>query len=159
MRELLFQEREVGGDFHSGSEVSPEGAGLQRGEEGVQFGQVGALARLLLFDGVDDGGEAVLELQGRPWTWKTLEFHAGKVGDSSRGGEIPEAAVLGHEPHETGRHTPGLRLLGSRRNAVQGFLEIDSVMCTTPDCRSADFSALANQEIAILEFELFAIRF
>ena len=29
VRELLFQEREVLRDFHSGSEVSPEGAGLQ----------------------------------------------------------------------------------------------------------------------------------
>ena len=38
VRELLFQEREVLRDFHSGSEVSPEGAGLQGGEEGVQFG-------------------------------------------------------------------------------------------------------------------------
>ena len=55
VRELLFQEREVFRDFHSGSEVSPEGAGLQGGEEGVEFGQVGALAGLLLFDGFDDG--------------------------------------------------------------------------------------------------------
>ena len=42
---------------------------------------------------------------------------------------------------------------------MQGFLEIDTVMCTLPDCRSADFSALADQEITILEFELFAIGF
>ena len=61
MRELLFQEREVGGDFHRGSEVSPEGAGLQGGEEGVEFGQVGALAGLLAFDGLGDGGETPLE--------------------------------------------------------------------------------------------------
>ena len=64
VRELLFQEREVGGDFHSGSEVSSEGAGLQGGEEGVEFGQMGALAGLLLFDGFDDCGEAVLEVDG-----------------------------------------------------------------------------------------------
>ena len=38
MRELLLQEREVGGDCHGGSEVSPEGTDLQRGEEGVEFG-------------------------------------------------------------------------------------------------------------------------
>ena len=50
MRELLLQEREVGGDFHSGSEVSPEGTGLQGGEEGVEFGEVGALPSFLLFD-------------------------------------------------------------------------------------------------------------
>ena len=48
---------------HSGSELSPEGAGLQRGEEGVEFGEVGALAGLLLLDGFDDGGEAVLEVE------------------------------------------------------------------------------------------------
>ena len=65
VRELLFQEREVCGDLHGGSEVSPEGAGLQGGEEGVEFGEVGALAGFLLFDGFDDGGEAVLEVEGR----------------------------------------------------------------------------------------------
>ena len=36
--ELLFQEREVGRDLHPGSEVPAEGAGLQGGEEGVEFG-------------------------------------------------------------------------------------------------------------------------
>ena len=61
VRELLFQKREVLGDVHSGSEVSPEGAGLQGGEEGVEFGQMGALAILLVFHGFGDGGEAVLE--------------------------------------------------------------------------------------------------
>ena len=65
VRELLFQEREVGGDFHSGSELSPEGAGLQGGEEGVEFSQVGALAGLLLLDGFDNGGEVVLEVEER----------------------------------------------------------------------------------------------
>ena len=64
MRELLLQEREVGGDFHGGSEVSPEGAGLQGGEEGVEFGEVGALAGPSVFDGFDDVGEAVLEVEG-----------------------------------------------------------------------------------------------
>ena len=64
VRELLFQKREVLGDFHSGSEVSPEGAGLQGGEEGVEFGEVGSLAGLLVFDGFDDGGEAMLEVDG-----------------------------------------------------------------------------------------------
>ena len=63
VRELLFQEREVLGDFHSGSEVSPEGAGLQGGEEGVEFSQVGALAGHLLFDRFDDGSEAMLEVK------------------------------------------------------------------------------------------------
>ena len=63
MRELLLQEREVGGDLHGGSEVSPEGTGLQGGEEVVQFGEVGALVGLLLFDGLDDGGEPVLEIE------------------------------------------------------------------------------------------------
>ena len=65
VREFLFQEREVLGDFHNGSEVSSEGAVLQGGEEGVEFGQVGALAGLLLLDGLDDGCEAVLEVEGR----------------------------------------------------------------------------------------------
>ena len=53
VRELLFQEREVSGDFHSGSEISPEGAGLQRGEEGVEFGQMGALAALCVVRRID----------------------------------------------------------------------------------------------------------
>ena len=65
VRELLFQEREVLGDFHSGSEVSPEGTRLQRGEDGVEFGQVGALAGFLLLDGFDDCGVAVLEVRRR----------------------------------------------------------------------------------------------
>ena len=60
MRELLLQEREVGGYFHSGSEVSPEGTGLQGSEEGVEFREVGSLAGLLAFDGFDDGREAAL---------------------------------------------------------------------------------------------------
>ena len=58
VRELLFQEREVGRDLHRGSEVPTEGARLQGGEEGVEFGQVGALAGFLLLDGLDDCGEA-----------------------------------------------------------------------------------------------------
>ena len=63
VRELLFQEREVFRDFHSGSEVSPEGAGLHGSEEGVQFGQVGAVAVPLVFDGFNDDGEATLEIK------------------------------------------------------------------------------------------------
>ena len=46
VREFLFQEREIGRDLHRGSEVSPEGAGLQGGEERVEFGEVGSLAGL-----------------------------------------------------------------------------------------------------------------
>ena len=61
MREFLFQEREVGRDLHRGSEVPAEGAGLQRGEEGIEFGEVSALAGLLLIDGFKDGREATLE--------------------------------------------------------------------------------------------------
>jgi hypothetical protein len=34
---------------------------LERGEEGVQFGEVGSLAGLLLFYGFDYGGEVSLE--------------------------------------------------------------------------------------------------
>ena len=74
MRELLFQEREVGGDFHSGSEVSPEGAGLQGGEEGVEFGEVGALAGFLVFDGFDDGREAKLEVERGERTTSDFEI-------------------------------------------------------------------------------------
>ena len=51
VRELLFQEREVGRDLHRGSEVSSEGAGLQGGEERVKVCEVGSLAGLLLLDG------------------------------------------------------------------------------------------------------------
>ena len=58
MRELLLQEREVGGDFHERLRGLPaKGTGLQGGEEGVEFGEVGALAGLLAFDGFGDGGE------------------------------------------------------------------------------------------------------
>ena len=60
MRELLLQEREVGGDLHAGSEVSAEGAGLQGGEEGVELGEVNALEGLLAFNGFDDGRESAL---------------------------------------------------------------------------------------------------
>ena len=72
VRELLFQEREVFRDFHGGSEVSPEGTGLQGGEEGVEFGQVGALAGLLLLDGFDYGREAELEVE---WGQHDLHLH------------------------------------------------------------------------------------
>jgi hypothetical protein len=37
---------------------------LQGGEEGVEFVEVRALAGLLLLDGFDDGGEAVLKVDG-----------------------------------------------------------------------------------------------
>ena len=63
MRELLREEREIDGDFHGGSEVSSESARLQGGEEGVEFGLVGAMAGPLLFDRFDDGGEAKLEIE------------------------------------------------------------------------------------------------
>ena len=43
------------------SKLPAEGAVLEGGEEGVQFGEVGALRGLLALDGFDDGGEAVLE--------------------------------------------------------------------------------------------------
>ena len=38
-----------------------KGAMLEGGEEGVQFGEVGALRGLLALDGFDDGGEFLLE--------------------------------------------------------------------------------------------------
>jgi hypothetical protein len=70
-RELRLQEGEVRGEVHGaigsgpwGSELALEGAGLQGGEERVEFFEVRALAGLLLLDGFDDGGEAVLEVEG-----------------------------------------------------------------------------------------------
>jgi len=42
------------------SQVASERALLQGGEQGVEFGQVGAMAGFLLFYGFDYGGEAVL---------------------------------------------------------------------------------------------------
>ena len=42
-----------------------EGLGLQGSKEGVEFVQVGVLAGLLLLDGFDDGGKAVLEVDWR----------------------------------------------------------------------------------------------
>ncbi len=46
-------------------EFSAKGAVLKDGEEGVQFGEVGALRGLLALDGFDDGGEAALK--GNRW--------------------------------------------------------------------------------------------
>jgi len=43
------------------SEFPAEGAVLEGGEEGVQFGEVGALRGFLALDGFDDGGEFLLE--------------------------------------------------------------------------------------------------
>ena len=60
---LVLQEREVLGDLRHDSEIAVEGAGLQRCEESVEFGEVGALGGLLLFDGFGDGGEATLEVK------------------------------------------------------------------------------------------------
>lgn len=73
MGELLLQKREVLGDFHRNSEVASEGAGLQGGEEGFEFGQVCALEGLLLLDRFDDGGEAVLEVKRRQGDGKLLQ--------------------------------------------------------------------------------------
>jgi hypothetical protein len=47
------------------SQLPVEGPGLQGGEEGVQLREVGAEAGFLGFDGLDDGGEAVLEVEWR----------------------------------------------------------------------------------------------
>jgi hypothetical protein len=44
-----------------------EGAVLEGGEEGVQFGEVGALRGLLALDGFDDGGEFLLEGKRGKW--------------------------------------------------------------------------------------------
>ena len=43
------------------SNFPAEGAVLEGGEEGVQFGEVGALPGLLPLHGFHDGGEAALE--------------------------------------------------------------------------------------------------
>jgi hypothetical protein len=40
---------------------------LEGGEEGVQFGEVGALRGLLALDGFDDGGEFLLEGKRGKW--------------------------------------------------------------------------------------------
>ena len=47
---------------------------LQRGEQGLQFGQMGAQPGFLLLDRLDDGGEAALEGEGRLWYWDQLKF-------------------------------------------------------------------------------------
>lgn len=46
---------------HKLLEFPVEGAVLEGGEEGVQFGEVGALRGLLALDGCDDGGKFLLE--------------------------------------------------------------------------------------------------
>jgi hypothetical protein len=43
------------------SKFPAKGTVLEGGEEGVQFGKVGALRGLLALDGFDDGGEFLLE--------------------------------------------------------------------------------------------------
>ena len=43
------------------SKFPAKGAVLEGGEEGVQFGEVGALRGLLALNGFDDGGEFLLE--------------------------------------------------------------------------------------------------
>ena len=43
------------------SKFPAKGAVLEGGEEGVQFGEMGALRGLLALDGFDDGGEFLLE--------------------------------------------------------------------------------------------------
>ena len=65
VRELLLQEREVGRDFHGGSEIAPEGTGLQGGEEGVEFGQMGELTGPLFLDGFGDICVSLLDIQWR----------------------------------------------------------------------------------------------
>ena len=64
MRELVLQERKVLGDLHHDSEIAVEGARLKGSEKRIEFGQMGALDGLLLFDGLSDGGEAALEVEG-----------------------------------------------------------------------------------------------
>ena len=62
-----FHEYLVHLDFASFVENSQAGTVLffiDACREGVELGEVGALAGLLLFDGFDDGGEAVLEVEG-----------------------------------------------------------------------------------------------
>lgn len=45
-------------------EFSTEGTMLDGGEEIVEFSKLGAIESLLLFDGFDEGGKAVLETDG-----------------------------------------------------------------------------------------------
>ena len=52
--------------------VSLEGAGLQGGEEDVEFGEVDTLAGFLSLNGFDYGGEAVLEVERGGNYWKFL---------------------------------------------------------------------------------------
>jgi hypothetical protein len=56
--ELRWQEGEVA---HDPLQLPVEGAGLQRGEQGVEFGEVGAQAGFLGLDRFDDGREPLLD--------------------------------------------------------------------------------------------------
>jgi hypothetical protein len=49
------------------SQFPAKRAVLEGGEEGVQFGEVGALRGLLPLDGFDDGGEFLLEGKRGEW--------------------------------------------------------------------------------------------
>ena len=46
---------------------------LEGGEEGVQFGEVGALRGLLALDGFDDGREFLLEGKWGKWDWESAK--------------------------------------------------------------------------------------
>lgn len=53
-------------------QLSVKGAGLEGDEQGVELDQVFAEADFLSFDRLDDGGEAVLEVEGRRRYWYSV---------------------------------------------------------------------------------------
>jgi hypothetical protein len=59
--------REEGEVAHDRSKFAVESAGLEGGEEGVQLGEVVAVAGLLPLGRFDDGREAALEIER--WKW------------------------------------------------------------------------------------------
>ena len=57
-----------------GLQLSLEGEGLQGGEQVVELIEVGTAAGFLGFDRFDDGGEALLEVEGGDWCVITCEL-------------------------------------------------------------------------------------
>ncbi len=60
----------------SQSQLPTERPLLQRGEQRVQLGQGGAVGGFEGFDGLDAGGEGLLEGEGGNWYFHSLNFSA-----------------------------------------------------------------------------------
>ena len=60
-------------DAH-GSQLAAKGAVLERGEEGIELGEVGAVVGFELLDFGNPGGVGALQIERRDWNGDTSEF-------------------------------------------------------------------------------------